>query len=289
MEFVKISKENDETFKGTDLWSPIPGYPTFGGQIAAQSLISAFYTVEEDTIPINLSILFINKCKSDQDTRYQVKRLRDGGILEMRQVDCYQNDILVSSMHASFSRPEDNAHDYEDTPYRLYEDTFVPFAEYISNALNNTSESEANIRMKFQVLHENMRMLLNVIDVELGKETGDMRQIRIRIKNKQSTVAVKAALVTLVSDLLLVETALIACNLTMFSKEISLLTSMNHVIHFIDLERDLGECVYYIVKCKGIKNSKAICEGQLLHEDGSLICLTSQQGIFRVKPVYSKN
>ncbi|KAM0672746.1 DNA repair protein rad14 [Ordospora colligata] len=207
----------------------------------------------------------------------------------MRQVDCYQNDTLVSSMHASFSRPDDNAHDYEDTPYKLYEDTFVPFAEYISNALNNTSESEASIKMKFQVLYDNMQMLLNVIDVELGKETGDMRQIRITIKSKQDSIVAKAALVTLVSDLLLVETALIACNLTIFSKEISLLTSMNHVVHFIDLERDLGECVYYIVKCKGIKNSKAICEGQLLHEDGSLICLTSQQGIFRVKPIYSKN
>ncbi|KMV66209.1 Acyl-CoA thioesterase domain-containing protein [Encephalitozoon cuniculi EcunIII-L] len=289
MEFIQMVRLDSGVFEGSNLWSPLPGYPAFGGQIAAQSLASAFSTVGEDSVPNTMSILFINKCKSDQKVKYTVKNLKNGSIVDMRQVDCYQNNVLVSSAHISFSKPDNNAHDYEGTPYRIYDDTFVPFAEYISKSLTNSSAGQAEVNAKFQVLYDNMLMMFNVLDVDVGTENKDMRQIRIKIKQRQEEVIGVASLITLISDILLVETALMASNLTLFSKDLSLLTSLNHVIHFVNLEKSINDgYIYYIVKCKGIRNSKAICEGQLIHEDGTLICLTGQQGVFRVKSSYSK-
>lgn len=288
MEFVRISKQDDMVFEGSNLWSPFPGYPAFGGQIAAQSLVSALSTVAGDAVPIALSILFVSRCLPSLATRYVVRSLRSGNVLDMRSVECYQGDTLVSTMHASFSRPDCNIHDYESEKYELYEDEFIPFTEYISRALNENGGNPAEIKVKYQVLYENMLMMLNVIDVEVGKANGDMRQIRIRVKERPTDTTGMASLVTLISDLLLVETALITSNLTLFSEDLSLLTSVDHVIHFVDLEKDVKDFVYYVVKCKGIRNSKAICEGQLIHEDGTLICLTRQQGVFRVKRTYSK-
>lgn len=288
MEFIKISRLDDLIFEGTDLWSPVPKYPAFGGQIAAQSLVSASLTVAADAVPNTLSILFVNHCRSSQNAKYMVKTLRNGNILDMRQVDCYQDDTLVSTMYASFSKPDGNVHDYESEPYQLYEDEFIPFTDYTSQALGDSGASQADIRLKYQVLYENMLMMLNILDVEVGKENGDMRQIRVKIKEKPEDIIGKAALITLVSDLLLVETALITSNLTLFSEDLSLLTSVDHTIHFVNLEKEIEDWIYYIVKCKGIRNSKAVCEGQLIHSDGTLICLTRQQGVFRVKASYTK-
>ncbi|ADM11605.1 acylcoenzyme A thioesterase II [Encephalitozoon intestinalis ATCC 50506] len=289
MEFLKIARLDSWTFEGSNLWSPLPGYPAFGGQLAAQSLASAFSTVSSDSVPVTMNILFINRCKSDKKVRYSVKNLRNGSIMDMRQVDCYQDDVLISSSHISFSRPDNNSHDYESPPYTAYDDEFIPFSEYISRSLANTSTNQAEIAVKFQVLYENMLMLFKVLDVDVGKENKDMRQIRIRIKEKPESMVEKASLITLITDILLMETALITSNLSLFSKDLSLLTSLNHVVNFVNLEKNIDDCyLYYIVKCKGIRNSKAICEGQLIHQDGTLICLTGQQGVFRVKSSYSR-
>ncbi|AFM98373.1 Acyl-CoA thioesterase domain-containing protein [Encephalitozoon hellem] len=289
MDFFRIVGLGNGIFEGANLWSPFPGYPAFGGQLAAQSLASAFSTVEESSIPVTMSILFTNRCKSDQKVRYNVRNLKDGSIVDMRQVDCYQNDVLISSAHISFSRPDNNTHDYEGTPYEIYDDTFIPFSEYISKSMAASSESQAEVSAKFQILYDNMSMMLNVLDVDVGIGNKDMRQVRIRIKEKQEGIIQKASLLTLISDMFLVETALMASNLTLFSKDLSLLTSLNHVVNFVNLEKDICDgYLYYVVKCKGIRNSKAICEGQLIHEDGTLICLTGQQGVFRVKSSYSK-
>lgn len=289
MEFFRIANLGNGVFEGANLWSPFPGYPAFGGQLAAQSLASAFSTVGENSIPVTMSILFINRCKSNQKVKYAVKNLKDGSIVDMRQADCYQNDVLVSSAHISFSRPDNNAHDYESKTYKIYDDTFIPFSEYISRSMATSSVPQAEVSAKFQILYDNMLMMLNVLDVDVGVENKDMRQIRIKIKEKQESIKGKASLLTLISDILLVETALMTSNLTLFSSDLSLLTSLNHVVNFVNLEKDISDgYLYYIVKCKGIRNSKAICEGQLIHEDGSLICLTGQQGVFRVKSSYSR-
>lgn len=288
MDFFKISLLSGTTFEGTDLWSPFPGYPAFGGQIAAQALLAAFLTVPEISVPNTLSVMFVSRCNSKRNVRYVVKKLRDGSIVDMRQVECYQDDALVSIMHASFSKPECNIHDYEGGSHKLYEDEFIQLTDYISKALNDGGKDQAEIRLKYQVLYENMLIILKVLDVEVGKENGDTRQIRIRIKEKPSDIRATASLITLVSDLLLVETALMTSNLTLFSDDLSLLTSVDHTIHFFNLEKEIEEYVYYIVRCVGIRNSKAICEGRLIHEDGTLICLTRQQGIFRVKESYAR-
>lgn len=290
MDFVRISRLQGDSFEGTNLWSPLPGYPAFGGQIAAQSLASAFETVAADSVPTTMSILFVNRCKPAQPVRYDVRRLRDGGIVDMRQVECYQDNALVSTTHIGFSRPDNNSHDYEAEPYKLYDDVFVPFVEHISKSLGCSSDKggQDEAEAKFRVLYENMAMMLNVLDVDVGMERGDMRQIRIRIRERPQGIAAKGVLVALISDILLVETALMASSLTLFSSELSLLTSLSHMIHFVNLDREIDGYIYYVVRCKEIRNYKAICEGHLVHADGALICVTGQQGVFRVKPSYSK-
>ena len=167
-EFTKISRHDNNTFEGTSLWSPLPGYPAFGGQIAAQALVAASLTVANNAIPNTLTILFVTHCKSNQNTKYIVRKLRDGSILDMRQVECYQGDNLV--MCATFSEPDCNIYYYESETYKLYEDGFIPFIDYISRALSDGVEDQADI--KYQVLYENMSMMLNVLDVEVGKKMG---------------------------------------------------------------------------------------------------------------------
>jgi acyl-CoA thioesterase II len=283
MEFLRIVKLQENMYEGRDLWSPFPGYSVFGGQLAALSLLSAHETADTNTKPLSISILFISRCMQDKPCSFLVKNLRDGRTMQMRQVECYQGTTLVSSMHTTFSRPDENAHDYSPKPYEFYADEFMPFGDYIYEALCVDGATETETTLKYQILYQNLQMMLNALELEVGKKNGNMRQLRIKLKEQVSECKYKAAAIALVSDLLLVESALITANITLFSSELSLLTSVDHSVHFIDLDKPLNSVLYYIVECIAVKDSKATCEGKLVHEDGSLICTTRQQGIFRIR------
>jgi acyl-CoA thioesterase II len=283
MEFLKIVRLQENMYEGRDLWAPFPGYSVFGGQIAALSLLSAHETVDSDTKPLSITILFVNRCLQDKSCAFAVKRLRDGKTIQMRQVDCYQGTTLVSTMYASFSRPDENAHDYRPKPYEFYADEFTSFSEYIYKALSVDGGSETETTLKYQILYQNLQMMLDALELDVGKEKGNMRQLRIRLKREVTECKYKAGITTLISDLLLVESALITANITLFSSELSLLTSVDHSINFIDLDKPFSPVLYYVVECIAVKDSKATCEGKLVHEDGSLICTTRQQGIFRIR------
>ncbi|HEY3809829.1 MAG TPA: acyl-CoA thioesterase domain-containing protein [Acidimicrobiales bacterium] len=79
------------------------GWPAlFGGQVAAQALRAAAFTVPEGRWPHSLHGYFLRPGRADSPVLLQVARDRDGGSFSARHVVAQQRGEVIFSMSASF-------------------------------------------------------------------------------------------------------------------------------------------------------------------------------------------
>jgi acyl-CoA thioesterase II len=79
----------------------------YGGQVAAQALRAAAYTVPEGRLPNSLHGYFLRPGRADRSVILQVARDRDGGSFSARHVVAVQNGEVIFSMSASFQTPRE--------------------------------------------------------------------------------------------------------------------------------------------------------------------------------------
>jgi acyl-CoA thioesterase II len=98
---------------GVDTYVGIgPEYPwggLYGGQIVAQALRAAGWTVEERFLPHSLHAYFIRPGDSSEPIRFEVDRLRNGRSFVTRQVVARQSGGAILTMIGSFQVEEDAA------------------------------------------------------------------------------------------------------------------------------------------------------------------------------------
>ncbi|RNE49267.1 acyl-CoA thioesterase [Corynebacterium alimapuense] len=87
---------------------------TFGGQVAAQALVSATRTVNDGKSVHSLHGYFIAAGKASEPTIFLVDRLRDGKSFSSRQVRAVQGGETIFSMQASFHRDGDLGPEHSD-------------------------------------------------------------------------------------------------------------------------------------------------------------------------------
>jgi acyl-CoA thioesterase-2 len=81
----------------------------YGGQVAAQALRAAAYTVPEGRLPHSLHGYFLRPGTADRPVILRVARDRDGGSFSARHVVALQNGEVIFSMSASFQTPKPGA------------------------------------------------------------------------------------------------------------------------------------------------------------------------------------
>ena len=80
-------------------------FRVFGGQVLAQALAAACFTVED--LPCHsLHAYFLRPGKPGRPTEYEVSNMRDGQTFSMRQVIAMQRQEVNFQMVASFTRNE---------------------------------------------------------------------------------------------------------------------------------------------------------------------------------------
>lgn len=85
----------------------------YGGQIAAQALRAASLTVPGDRVAHSLHAYFLAAGDAGAPVELRVDRDRDGGRYSGRRVTAHQGDTAIFSMGCSFSRPKDDATEYQ--------------------------------------------------------------------------------------------------------------------------------------------------------------------------------
>ncbi|EQB62233.1 acyl- thioesterase ii [Vairimorpha apis BRL 01] len=145
-------------------------------------------------------------------------------------------------------------------------------------------EENNELRKKqIEFIKENLGVLNNSFYIEVGEFRDNTRQIKITFLNDLKDNNQFSMFVTLLSDLLVVESALLSLNLKLFSKELHKISSIDHNLYFVSCELPKDKTIYYILECSSVKESKANIMGKICTSDGKLICTTSQQALVRLK------
>lgn len=84
-----------------------PGGAMFGGQLAAQSLRAASFTVPDEQLPHSLHCYFLRPGRVPGTAEFRVQRLRDGGSFSTREITVTADDAVVATVLASFHVGED--------------------------------------------------------------------------------------------------------------------------------------------------------------------------------------
>lgn len=85
----------------------------YGGQVAAQALRAASLTLPDDRVPHSLHGYFVAAGDASAPLILTVERDRDGGRYSGRRVTARQSDTVIFSMACSFSRPKENAAEFQ--------------------------------------------------------------------------------------------------------------------------------------------------------------------------------
>jgi acyl-CoA thioesterase-2 len=80
-------------------------FPLYGGQVAAQALLSAGRTVPPDRVPHSLHGFFLRSGDAARPAVFRVDRDRDGRSFSARRVVALQGGEVIFSMSASFTAP----------------------------------------------------------------------------------------------------------------------------------------------------------------------------------------
>ncbi len=99
-----LEQHGPDTFVGQG-----PRYPwggLYGGQIVAQSLRAAAFSVEPDFVPHSIRAYFIRPGDHDEPIRYEVDRIRNGRSFTTRRVVARQAIGAILNAECSFQRTE---------------------------------------------------------------------------------------------------------------------------------------------------------------------------------------
>ncbi|OBH44215.1 acyl-CoA thioesterase [Mycobacterium mantenii] len=85
----------------------------YGGQVAAQALRAASLTVPQERIAHSMHGYFLAAGDASAPLELRVVRDREGGRYSGRRVTAHQGEQLIFSMGCSFSRPKDDAAEFQ--------------------------------------------------------------------------------------------------------------------------------------------------------------------------------
>ena len=107
LELLDLEELDTDLYRGINE-STAHRFPAlFGGQVAAQALRAASYTVPAGRMPNSLHGYFLRPGRADRAVILRVERDRDGGSFSARHVVALQNGEVIFSMSASFQTPKD--------------------------------------------------------------------------------------------------------------------------------------------------------------------------------------
>ncbi len=105
VELLDLEELDTDLYRGMNETSARYRPSLFGGQVAAQALRAAAYTVPDGRLPHSLHGYFLRPGRADRQVILRVDRDRDGRSFSARRVVAVQNGEVIFGMSASFQQP----------------------------------------------------------------------------------------------------------------------------------------------------------------------------------------
>ena len=253
----------------------------FGGQVLAQALVAASRTVE-DRSPHSLHAYFILAGDPTVDIRFEVERIRDGRSFTTRRVVAKQRDSAIFVLSASYQVEEEGLeHSFPMPP--------EPEPERLPDPEQLAAFAGPKAGAQLQTFFDRIKPIeFRPIDLSRyapstnGKKREPRQSLWIRIGGRlPDDPAIHRAALLYLSDMTLLDTALVAHNTTIFSGKIQG-ASLDHAFWFHRPCR-ADQWLLYVQDSPNASGARGLTRGLLYSRTGVLVASVAQEGLMRLR------
>jgi acyl-CoA thioesterase II len=248
----------------------------FGGQVIGQALVAANRTVDAGRRPHSLHAYFLLGGDPKVPIIYEVDRIRDGKSFTTRRVVAIQHGQAIFSMSASF-HAEETGFEHQSKMPEVPPPEQLGGPELPAAALATMPE----VIRRFFEQERPVELRPVELDRYLGKPHENGRfHVWIRTTGPlPDDSAVHACVLAYASDMMLLDTSLIAHGRTVFDKRI-MAASLDHALWFHRPFR-ADEWLLYAQDSPSASGALGFSRGLIFKRDGTLIASVAQEGLVR--------
>jgi acyl-CoA thioesterase-2 len=267
---------------GADLFRghspPDAGKQVYGGQAVAQALVAATRTVPADRPAHSLHAYFVLAGDPRTPIEYAVERVRDGKSFTTRRCVASQNGRTIFTMEASFQVAEEGFEHAvampEAPPPEVLPDRSAiaeRFQDFLPKAARQWLERAGALDIRV------------VLPESLAPRAGPSRTrqfIWLRLNGPApADQATHAAVLAYLSDMTLLNTALLAHGRTIFDPCVQV-ASLDHALWLHRAFR-VDDWLLYAQESPSASGARALTRGEIFTRDGRLVASVAQEGLVR--------
>jgi len=260
--------------------SPKSSWPrVFGGQVIAQSLYAACKTVEGRQ-PHSLHAYFLLAGDPEVPIVYEVDRLRDGRSFTTRRVLAIQKGEAIFAMSASFHVEEPGYEHQMPMPK-------VPMPEELPDREEMVKLFSAPEHNPLQTFYQRKRPIeIRPVELERYRGGGSLEpkfNVWIRaVEPLPDEPAFHQSVLAYASDLLLLDSSLIAHGTSVFNRKIQA-ASLDHALWFHRPFR-ADDWLLYSQDSPSTSGARGFSRGLVFNREGHLVASVAQEGLVRPRP-----
>ena len=274
---LDLEEVEPDRFRG---YSPSPsGRQVYGGQAVAQALVAATRTVPPDRPVHSLHGYFVLAGDPTTPIDFSVERVRDGKSFTTRRCNATQRGQTIFSMEASFQRREQGLAHADRMPEAPDPESLDGvhaligrFRDFLPNQIESWLERRSALDMR----------VVAPDDMFFPERRAAGQMIWFRIHGAlPDDPAVHTALLAYLSDMTLLNTALLVHGLTIFDPKIQV-ASLDHALWIHEAPR-VDQWLLYAQQSPWAGGARALTRGQIFSREGRLVASVSQEGLVRLR------
>jgi len=256
------------------------GRHVYGGQAIAQALVATTRTTPADRSVHSLHGYFVLAGDPAIPIDYAVERVRDGRSFTTRRCNATQRGQTIFSLEASFQRSEDGLTHATAMPAAPDPETLDDAHALVARFRGFMPEPATRWLEKPRAL--DMRIVDPAQLLKPQDHPTNSQLIWFRIKGPlPENGTIHCALLAYLSDMTLLNTALIAHGRTIFDPRIQV-ASLDHALWFHETPR-VDQWLLYAQESPVAAHGRALARGQIFDQPGRLIASVAQEGLIRVR------
>ena len=270
---LDLEKIEDNIFRGVS--PPEPVQRVFGGQVLAQALVAATRTVDPVRPCHSFHAYFLRAGDPAVPILYEVDRSRDGASFTARRVVAIQHGVPIFTLAASFQRVEAGFEHQSQMPVAPPPETLEDDQQVL---LRDPGLSDG---MRAWVGRERAFETRSVLGRGIGDRPARPALDHIWLKTRgplPDDPAIHRALLAFVSDMSLLDTALLPHGKSIFSDV--KVASLDHAMWFHRPFR-ADDWLLYVQDSPSASGARGFNRGAIYTRDGVLVASVAQEGLIR--------
>ncbi|WP_016908626.1 acyl-CoA thioesterase II [Streptomyces xiaopingdaonensis] len=283
LDLLDLERVEQDIFRGQSRFAVVPR--VFGGQVAAQALVSACRTVPAERLPHSLHSYFLRAGDPGTPIVYTVDRIRDGRSFTTRRVVAVQHGQPIFHLSASFQIHEEGLEHQEPMPEAPDPETLPTAEELMPRYASLFPDTETPRRLLEARAAVDLRYVHEPPFASVGLRRDPRSQVWFRTNGKlqgeSDDPMLHICLATYVSDMTLLDSVLLAHGRGGWAVGDVVGASLDHAMWFHRPFR-ADEWLLYDQESPTAQGGRGLARGRIFTRGGALAVSVIQEGAVRI-------